>query len=66
MRIYSRGAKGILWVDVSVDGKRIKRSSGTTDRLAAEEYAATLSTNLWRTRRLGEAPRVVWDDAVLA
>ncbi|HEX7440491.1 MAG TPA: hypothetical protein VF319_10370 [Caldimonas sp.] len=66
MRIYSRGTKGILWVDVSVDGKRIKRSSGTTDRLAAEEYAATLASNLWRTRRLGEAPRVVWDDAVLA
>lgn len=66
MRIYPRGAKGILWVDLTVDGERIKRSSGTTERRAAEEYAATLARDLWRAKRLGEAPRVTWDAAVLA
>lgn len=66
MRIYPRGARGILWVDLTVDGERIKRSSGTTERPAAEEWAATLARDLWREKRLGEAPAVTWDAAVIA
>ncbi len=66
MRTYPRGKRGILWVDITVDGQRIKRSAGTTDRAAAEEYAATLARDLWRQRRLGDAPAVSWDTAVLA
>lgn len=66
MRVYPRGKRGILWIDITVDGERIKRSAGTTDRRQAEEYAATIARDLWRTKRLGEAPRVTWDAAVLA
>lgn len=66
MRIYPRGKRGILWADFTVDGTRIKRSTGTTDRSEAAEYASTLESSLWRTSRLGEAPRVTWDTAVLA
>lgn len=66
MRIYPRGKRGILWADFTVDGERVKRSTGTTDRGQAEEYAATLAGGLWRTKRLGEAPRVTWDEAVVA
>ena len=66
MRIYPRGARGTLWVDLTVDGERIKRSSGTTERAAAEEWAATLARDLWRAKRLGEAPTVTWDTAVLS
>lgn len=66
MRIYPRGARGTLWIDFTVDGERVKRSAGTTDRREAEEYAATLARDLWRTKRLGEAPRITWDYAVLA
>jgi len=66
MRIYPRGKRGTLWVDLTVDGQRIKRSAGTTDRRAAEEYAATLARDLWRAKRLGEVPRVTWDTAVIA
>ena len=65
MRIYPRGARGILWADFTVDGERIKRSSGTTERAAAEEWAASLARDLWRTKRLGETPSVSWDRAVL-
>lgn len=65
MRIYPRGARGILWVDFTVEGERIKRSSGTTERAAAEEWAASLAGDLWRTKRLGETPTVTWDTAVL-
>lgn len=67
MRLYQRGERGIWWVDLGeVAGQRARRSTGTTDKAAAQEYAATLAGNLWRTRRLGEAPRVTWDEAVLA
>ena len=66
MRIYPRGKKGILWADFFVDGERVARSTGTTERAAAEEWAATLARDLWRAKRLGEAPSVTWDAAVLA
>ena len=66
MRVYQRGKRGIWWIDITVDGERIKRSAGTTEKRAAEEYAATLARDLWRTRRLGETPRVTWDHAVVA
>ncbi len=58
MRVYSRGKRGTWWVDLTIDGERIKRSSGTTDRRQAEEWGANLARDLWRTKRLGEAPRV--------
>lgn len=67
MRLYQRGKRGTWWVDLGeVAGQRARRSTGTSDKAAAQEYAATLAGSLWRTRRLGEAPRVTWDDAVLA
>jgi integrase len=67
MRLYQRGKRGTWWVDLGdVAGQRARRSTGTTDHAAAKEYASTLARDLWRTRRLGEAPRVTWDQAVLA
>jgi len=67
MRLYQRGKRGTWWVDLGeVAGQRARRSTGTSDHAAAKEYAATLARDLWRTRRLGDAPRVTWDAAVLA
>ena len=66
MRVYQRGKRGTWWVDITVDGERVKRSAGTQDRRQAEEYAATLARDLWRSKRLGDAPRVTWDAAVIA
>ena len=67
MRLYQCGKRGTWWVDLGdVAGQRARRSTGTSDYERAKEYAATLAASLWRTRRLGEAPRVIWDDAVLA
>ena len=67
MRLYQRGQRGTWWVDLGdIAGQRARRSTGTSDRAAAQEYAATLARDLWRARRLGETPRVTWDQAVLA
>lgn len=65
MRIYPRGKRGILWIDASVAGERITRSTGTTDPGAAQEWGAALITGIWRTKRLGDAPEVTWGTAVL-
>jgi len=65
MRIYPRGKRGILWVDATIAGERLTRSTGTTSRAAAEEWAATLAHDTWRTRKLGETPAVSWGGAVL-
>jgi integrase len=67
MRLYQRGKRGTWWVDLGdIAGQRARRSTGTADRVAAQEYAATLARDLWRARRLGETPTVTWDQAVLA
>jgi integrase len=66
MRLYQRGKRGTWWVDLGdVAGQRARRSTGTTDHAQAKEYAATLARDLWRARRLGETPRVTWDEAVV-
>lgn len=66
MRVYRRGKRGTCWVDITVDGERIKRSAGTSDEAAAREWAATLARDIWRQKRLGDAPTVTWDAAVLS
>ena len=66
MHLYQRGKRGTWWVDLGeIAGQRARRSTGTTDRAAAQEYAATLAASLWRQRRLGESPQVTWDQAVV-
>ena len=65
MRLYQRGKRGMWWVDVTIAGERIKRSAGTSNRVAAEEWAAQLAHDTWRTRKLGDTPAVTWGRAVL-
>ena len=67
MRLYQRGKAGTWWVDLGeAGGQRARRSLGTSDKRRAQEAAAALAGDFWRQRRLGEAPRVTWDAAVLA
>jgi integrase len=65
MRVWQRGKQGIWWCDFTVHGQRITRSTGTTSKAQAEEFAARLSSDTWRTRRLGEKPRITFGQAVL-
>lgn len=65
MRIYPRGKRGILWADFTVAGERFTRSTGTTDRGAAEEWAARAQADIWRQKRLGEKPRLTFGQVVL-
>lgn len=63
MRLYRRG--DVWWADFWHQGRRIRRSSGTTDETAAREWCDTLKASLWRQSKLGERPSVSWETAVL-
>lgn len=65
MRVYRREEGGPWWVDFWHAGRRVRRSAGTTDRDAAQEWGDRLKSDLWRSDRLGQRPAVAWDTAVL-
>lgn len=61
-----RDAAGQWCIDLTIGGKRVRRTLQTQDRVEAEEAAHHLRTALWRERKLGERPAYTWDDAVRA
>lgn len=64
MRVYQRN--GTWWADFGrINGKDTRRSLGTKNRTEANEAAAKIANDLWRQQKLGEAPRVTWDEATL-
>ena len=65
MSLHQRGKRGIYWIDVTIAGERIARSAGTSNRSAAEDWAAQLAHDTWRTRKPGDTPNVSWGRAVL-
>jgi integrase len=65
MRLYQRTPGGSYWFAFHHRGKPYRRSTGTTDRQAAQEYADQFRASLWRADKLGERPAVAWDAAVL-
>lgn len=64
MPLYRHPKSPYWWVRFSVGGIKIRRSSETTDREAANEFEARLRTDLWRQVRLGERPKYTWAQAV--
>jgi integrase len=55
----------VWWVDISHGGKRLQRSSGTSERAKAQEYHDKLKASLWEQERLGVKPRYLWQEAVV-
>ena len=65
MHLFKRTKNGPWWVDLGIDGTRVRRSTGTTDRRQAEEFAAKVASDYWRQKKLGERPAVSWETAVV-
>lgn len=64
MALFKR--KATWWVRFTApDGARIRRSTGTEDRVKAQEYHDELKASLWRVHHLGERPRRTWQEAVV-
>lgn len=64
MPLYRHPESPYWWVRFSVGGIKVRRSSGTTSREAANEFEARLRADLWRQVKLGERPRYTWREAV--
>ncbi|QIO88868.1 integrase [Stenotrophomonas rhizophila] len=66
-RLEPRGKKGILWIRFTApNGREVFRSSGTVDRDLATEWASKIHAEQYRVARLGEKPRRLWTEAVVA
>lgn len=54
MPIYRRGKAGPWWMRVMMDGKMVRESCHTTDKVFAQEHHDKRVAELWRNVRLGE------------
>lgn len=57
---------GIWWIDIRTpSGERVRRSTGTKDRKAAQEYHDRVKSELWRQDKLGAVVERTFDEAAL-
>ncbi len=63
MALYKRGKK--WWISFSHNGKRIQRSTGTNNRIEAQEFHDKFKSDLWKVTRLENKPIYTWREAVL-
>lgn len=67
MSIYLHPKSKLWYVQVtSPSGQRIRRSTGTRDKVAAQEFHDNLCADFWRMKRLGEKQKYTFDQAALA
>lgn len=50
-------------IDIGINGRRVRRSSGTHDYKKAKELHDRVANDLWRVAKLGEKPRITVADA---
>lgn len=55
----------IWWIRFSFNGKRIQQSTGTSDKIAAQQLHDKLKAEIWRADKLQEKPDKTWMDAVV-
>lgn len=65
MAIYRQKDSSLWWLDIAIGGRRIRQSTGTTDRKQAQEYHDRLKVQCWEQQRLGTKPRYTWREAVV-
>lgn len=60
MPLYKRPGSPFWWVRI---GRKTRRSTGTEDRTAAEEFEQVLTQRLWRVNKLGDRGAISWKEA---
>jgi integrase len=66
MSLYKRKDSPNWWVKITpLNGKPIQESTGTPDRVKAQEYHDKLKAVLWDRERLGIKPKRSWREAVV-
>lgn len=64
MSLYKRGR--IWWCKWEIGGERVRESTYTPDRKAAQEFHDRRRAEIWRATKLGETRVATWDEAALA
>lgn len=65
MSLYKRNDSSVWWVKLHHSGKIIQRSTGTADKVKAQEYHDKLKSSLLEQERLGVKPSCSWQQAVV-
>ncbi len=66
MSIYRRKGSPHWWINISVAGRKTRRSTGTEDRAQAEEYERTERERLWRVHKLKDGSAIRFTEAAAA
>lgn len=62
MSLFKRGETWHVSI-TAPSGERVRRTTGTTEKQAAQEFHDHLKVELWRVHNLGEKPRRTWQEA---
>lgn len=65
MAIYRRKGSSIWYYDIIINGRRVRRSTGTSNERQAQELYDRLKVEAWNQERLGIKPRRMWRDVVV-
>jgi len=65
MSLYKRKDSSVWWIKITIVGKTIQRSTGTIDKIEAQEFHDKLKAQLWEQERLGVKPSHSWQEAVV-
>ena len=65
MSLFKRKDSSSWWVKITIDGRKVQRSTGTDDKIKALEFHDRLKTQMWEQNRLGVKARRSWKEAVI-
>lgn len=63
MSLYKRD--NVWWINICHEGKRIRKSTGTSNKTAAQRLHDQIKADLWKKNFLKEKPDYIWLDAVV-
>lgn len=65
MSLYKRKDSSAWWVKITIAGRKVQRSTGTEDKIQAQEFHDKLKAQLWEQERLGVKAQHSWREAVV-
>ena len=65
MSLFKRKDSSSWWVKITIDGRKVQRSTGTDDKIKAREFHDRLKAQMWEQSRLGVKARRSWKEAVV-
>lgn len=63
MSIYRRKGSPHWWVSISIDGRKTRRTTGTSDRGQAQEFEIRERDRLWRVHKLNDGSAIRFKEA---